>query len=413
MENTQTNKEIEFLENIYKLNGEDQKDWEKLNTEISKDIPNEEINSFIKNKLLTEPDNELNIDLVDYIMDKGSHSIIAEIFSKDFIDVFTDQTLANNKDNATIYQQTLFLLLKWSSNLLEDTDYYKVLTEKYNKYKDNEAMPFTRASFNTYFKYVKEESVKKEENNEVVELNFTPLEDPFGDTDKNLLCIEFPADEKFKNKYSDLQISEIDLSYSQLRSKTIIKDNSIHHKKSDNFEYMFEEIEAEDLNNEDENERISAKEITSTFKNYKNDPVMFQNKWKYKIDSLNKWIKEGKESKKFYDLKQGIRQIILIGLDEIELIKQNCIEIGDDEGRNQITNIKSDLEQTCYRYECLIQGKKLEKFKSAFNGNIKKYYFDRLSLLEDKECNGNNNINTNGEEPKKETKMKKLIKKWI
>jgi hypothetical protein len=143
---------------------------------------------------------------------------------------------------------------------------------------------------------------------------------------------------------------------------------------------------------------------TSTVKNYRSDPALFQNKWKEKISALNKWIKEGKASKNFDNLKQGISQI-LIGLDEIEEIILNCIKIGDEDGRVKVSNIKSDMEQTCYRFECLIQGKKVEKFKSAFDGNGKKYYFYKPNLLEE---NINMNINVIEQDQKKEKKMKKF-----
>lgn len=61
------------------------------------------------------------------------------------------------------------------------------------------------------------------------------------------------------------------------------------------------------------------------------------------------------------------------------------------------------MEQTCYRYECLYQGKKVEKFKSAFDGNVKKYYFNKEDLLED--SNIDNNV---VEDDKKEKKMKRF-----
>ena len=61
------------------------------------------------------------------------------------------------------------------------------------------------------------------------------------------------------------------------------------------------------------------------------------------------------------------------------------------------------MEQTCYRYECLLQGKKLEKFKSSFDGNAKKYYFYRPALLEEN-ITKINEI----EDEKKEKKMKKF-----
>ena len=103
---------------------------------------------------------------------------------------------------------------------------------------------------------------------------------------------------------------------------------------------------------------------------------------------------------------------ILIGLDENDEIIETCVKIEDDDGRNKISYIKSYMEQTeqtCYRYEYLIQGKKVEIFKSVFEGNIKKYYFYKPGLLEEK--NINIKYDKRWKKRKKMNKIGKTIKK--
>ena len=261
-----------------------------------------------------------------------------------------------------------------------------------------------------------------------------PSINPF-DENGELEDIDFPEGEVYPFIYSNLSKSEIPDYLRTLRSKSII-EYAENLQKLKNIEINEENIiHEESINESNSDNKItevnqqedyigksrtytsmtdffknvptptpSNPNYTSTVKNYRSDPALFQNKWKEKISALNKWIKEGKTSKNFDNLKQGISQI-LIGLDEIEEIILNCIKIGDEDGRVKVSNIKSDMEQTCYRFECLIQGKKVEKFKSAFDGNGKKYYFYKPNLLEE---NINMNINVIEQDQKKEKKMKKF-----
>ena len=267
-----------------------------------------------------------------------------------------------------------------------------------------------------------------------------PSINPF-DENGELEDIDFPEGEVYPFIYSNLSKSEIPDYLRTLRSKSIIEyaenlqklknieineeniihEESINESNSDNkitevnqqedyigksrtYTSMTDFFKNVNNNNYIPTPTPSNPNFTSTVKNYRSDPALFQNKWKEKISALNKWIKEGKASKNFDNLKQGISQI-LIGLDEIEEIILNCIKIGDEDGRVKVSNIKSDMEQTCYRFECLIQGKKVEKFKSAFDGNGKKYYFYKPNLLEE---NINMNINVIEQDQKKEKKMKKF-----
>jgi hypothetical protein len=183
------------------------------------------------------------------------------------------------------------------------------------------------------------------------------------------------------------------------KSRTVTNKNDFFNKNSNHNYNIYNNYNSFNPNSDPSNNIY-----TSTVKNYRSDPVLFQNKWKEKISTLNKWIKEGKAQKYFDNIKQGISQI-LIGLDEIEQIILNCIKIGDEDGRVKVSNIKSDMEQTCYRFECLIQGKKVEKFKSAFDGNGKKYYFNKSNLLEE---NINMNLDVIEQDLKKEKKMKRF-----
>ena len=428
MDNSIEEKNTKNIEDIYSLKGNNKELWESFKSDINKENQNDNIINFIKNKLLEDPNNKLNFDVIDYIIDKGSDEIIGKIFQKDFFDIFINKTIINNNENIKNQEIPLYLLQKWSNKFNEK---YKLLIEKYRELKNN-GITFPEIQIKTYEKYLQNENNNNENNIEnnnndnnigEIGLELYALDNPFEENNDNLYeNIDFPEDDKFENKFSNLRTSDIPSYFKCLRTKSIIESINSNDKENN-----------ENINNEESNENKDDKENknkieeekkkepeqkkntnmnvilntqnkynwTSTFQNYRENPLLFQNRWKEKISSLNKLIKEGKNSQNFVTLKEGIRQI-LIGYDEIEEIIMTCAKIGDDDGRNKVSYIKSDIEQVCYRYECLLQGKKVEKFKSAFDGNVKKYYFYKESLLQEDD----NNININDIEGQKKEKRR-------
>lgn len=434
MDNSTEEKDTKNIADIYSLKGNNKELWESLKLDINKENQNDNIINFIKNKILEDPNNKLNFDIIDYIIDKGSDIIIGKIFQKDFFDVLINKTIINNNENIKNKEIPLYLLQKWSNKFNEK---YKLLIEKYKEFKNN-GIIFPEIPIKTYEKYLQNETnnnknnIENNNNNDNniggVGLDLYALDNPFEDNNDNLYeNVDFPEDDKFENKFSNLRTSDIPSYFKYLRSKSIIENINSNDKENNeniNNEENNDNNENKD-NKENENKKEEEKKIepeqkkntntnmnvllntqnknnwTSTFQNYRQNPLLFQNRWKDKISSLNKLIKEGKNSKNFETLKEGIRQI-LIGYDEIEEIIMTCAKIGDDDGRNKLSYIKSDIEQVCYRYECLLQGKKVEKFKSAFDGNVKKYYFYKERLFEEDD----NNININDIEDQKKEKRR-------
>ena len=427
MDNSIEEKNTKNIEDIYSLKGNNKELWESFKSDINKENQNDNIINFIKNKLLEDPNNKLNLDVIDYIIDKGSDEIIGKIFQKDFFDIFINKTIINNNENIKNQEIPLYLLQKWSNKFNEK---YKLLIEKYRELKNN-GITFPEIQIKTYEKYLQNENNNEnniENNNNdnnigEIGLELYAMDNPFDENNDNLYeNIDFPEDDKFENKFSNLRTSDIPSYFKCLRTKSVIENINLNDKENN-----------ENINNEESNENKDDKENknkieeekkkepeqkkntnmnvilntqnkynwTSTFQNYRENPLLFQNRWKEKISSLNKLIKEGKNSQNFVTLKEGIRQI-LIGYDEIEEIIMTCAKIGDDDGRNKVSYIKSDIEQVCYRYECLLQGKKVEKFKSAFDGNVKKYYFYKENLLQEDD----NNININDIEGQKKEKRR-------
>jgi hypothetical protein len=113
-----------------------------------------------------------------------------------------------------------------------------------------------------------------------------------------------------------------------------------------------------------------------------------------RIELYNKWISDGELCYERKKLKDGIKSI----LDEskkIEYLLNKYSKDGNKEALEIILNIKSDMFQTCSRYEKFINNKSTEKFVSSFDGNKKKYSFKREKLFLDNNINANASVNNN------------------
>ena len=414
--------EIANLINIYSCHGKNKFYWELLLSDIRKQSVNSKITCYFTKKIEEQSEIDLTLNIIDYIIDNETNDNIITLFSyNDFVTNVLN-LLKINSDNL-IHEKILFLIRKWANQLKEK---YPIFMEKYNKLlNDGIKFPEENENFITYKIYF--------ENNEN---NFDNNGDLFNsEMDKYLYgSLEFP-DEEFDNQFSNLRTSEIADYFKYLnnsRKNTMekikrpskINDNNVINKdnvdknncnnnvtnivyninhdeknenstKSDNVKLDNNEIIEQNELNEKKNIKINEKNKTSikineiqssSFKNYRSDPLIFQKKWNEKIKELNNWINEGKKCKYFDNLREGIREF-LIGLNEIEDVILNCAKIGDDIGRNTVSNIKSDMQQTCYRFECLIKNKKVEKFKSASNGNAKKYTYNVETLFDEPEEN--------------------------
>ena len=150
-------------------------------------------------------------------------------------------------------------------------------------------------------------------------------------------------------------------------------------------------------------------------KNYQNnnpsqDIMQYKQNWLDKINLYNQLMNQGYSDYNKENLRNGI-QIILIELDNIPNIMFNNNRVEDQE---IILKIKSDMLQTCSRYEKFINNESYEGFFSAFDGNRCIYTFNKENLLLDKNSNQNykeiqNNIN---QEEKNRHKYVKELKKF-
>ena len=110
------------------------------------------------------------------------------------------------------------------------------------------------------------------------------------------------------------------------------------------------------------------------------DVISFKRDLGNKLLQLNKWIDAGKFNFNSNQLKQGIKLII----NEIPKCEHMMVQYQISNDRNGyaiVRNMKMDIEQTCSRYESLINDRIVEPFRSSFCGNSRQYYFNKCNLL--------------------------------
>ena len=110
------------------------------------------------------------------------------------------------------------------------------------------------------------------------------------------------------------------------------------------------------------------------------DIISFKQTLGNKLLQLNAWIDNGKFSFQSGNLKQGIIEIIN-EIPKCEYLMNRCQLNNDRRGYEVARNMKMDMEQTCFRYENLMNDRRVEQFRSSFTGNSRQYYFDKSALL--------------------------------
>ena len=114
--------------------------------------------------------------------------------------------------------------------------------------------------------------------------------------------------------------------------------------------------------------------------NYQNSDTYDVNYFKQTIGNrllqLNSWIDDGRYSFNSGKLKEGIIGIIN-ELPRCEYLMNRCQLNGDKRGYEVARNMRMDMEQTCARYEDLMNNRNVEPFRSSFFGNTRQYYFNK------------------------------------
>ena len=106
--------ELLNLENIFLFDGQNKADWDFFQKDITNEQFSEKIVASLLDYLTKQPQNELTLDVVDYVLDFGCPKIISLIAQKNFLDAVLN--LLKNETNAGVENQkkVIYLTQKWS-----------------------------------------------------------------------------------------------------------------------------------------------------------------------------------------------------------------------------------------------------------------------------------------------------------
>ena len=197
------------------------------------------------------------------------------------------------------------------------------------------------------------------------------IETPFGS--KNPLPKDEPKEnKKYETIYNNEFKSFMDLKYGFKKNN----NNAFNNNYNNNY-----------YNNNEENNYKFNNEINDNNQNQinnNNEPnnatYLFKNSWVVKISLYNQWMNQGSNDMNTEQLKSAIKKI-LNEFNEMESLLQKYNEKNDYESVSIILKLRSDMYQTCYRFERLITNQPYENFHSAFDGNIKVYNINKELIL--------------------------------
>ena len=154
---------ISFIQRIYDSNGKYIKEWKKFLFEIK--MQDSQICKEIKAKLeksLNDKNNiDLTCDIIDFIIDYGSESMIDLLIEKIFFDKFLGLLKKTTNSPKEIQKKVIFLLQKWKLKYEKIPKYS--LVEKYYEYLKKMDIRFPNSNYKieTYDKYISEEEIKQ------------------------------------------------------------------------------------------------------------------------------------------------------------------------------------------------------------------------------------------------------------
>ena len=411
--------EVQNLNNIYLSEGKIQENWRLFFEDMKNESYTENILLFLKNKIINHPENLITLDIIDLMIDYGSPKTLNLIAQKEFIKIILNLLKKTIKAGIENKKKVIYLIQKWAIKFSNNKN-YQIFQEYYKLLKTKGIIfPPENYRLSTYDKYIVKKNNQNIKNRQTNDLNKDNEED---DNDFRLL--------KSKNIINNNDINN-DNNYNNINNNNILnnnnfEDNSFNNDNNNDLVNVNNNINNDDNdidysnyfgndNNEEtdnpnnnqnndyninnQNNFNQEKPINRINDYYNSNPYYDENNELNHHQNLNdekifydSWIKKLNEYNGYIDeiyylknqnlkLKEGIKEI-LFTFPKIDIMINNCKEKRDNVGEKNLLNIKSDMEQTCDRYECLLRGKNIEPFMSILKGNTRKYYFNKNYLNE-------------------------------
>ena len=494
---------------IISSDGNNKEAWENLlNNIISNDSNiNNDIISNIYQFLIEKTKIEINLDILDFIVQYGSSSIIELFVNKNLSKQILELLKNNSKSSVNVQKKIIFLIQKWAKKYEKEKEQINsVFINNYKSLKKAGIMfPPDNFKMTTYEKYISDEEAQniinevKNENkfanpflSEMIETNikgekkiFTNEsclkkkldidneENPYNQDNKinnniknnnnfnnnsnnmdsrgmpgnnNIGLNEqksrypkFPS--QFKNdimnnlgknnntrknnnnnsknqfpNYNNSCNNNMNSNFNKINNNnnnnynrnnnynnyTNNYNNNINNNNSNN-NNNFNNINSLNYNRSNTNYYYNNNKIINNNKNFNNnfssqknnnlnDFISYKKTLGNRLLQLNSWIDESIYSANLCKLKEGIIEIIN-EMPKCENMMNKCKMNNDKKGYETYRNMKMDMEQTCARYEDLVNNRKVDPFRSSFFGNSRQYYFNKSQMFGNNKINVPNNFN--------------------
>ena len=397
-----SNFELININNIYSNNGNQKKDWENFIKDINNNSSNEQIIFLLQKSMKENPQNEITVDIIDLIVDYGSPQILNLIAQKQFLDSFLNLLKSETKAGVENQKKVIYLTQKWATKFGNNPS-FSIFRDNFNFLKGNGiAFPPDNFVMKTYDKFISQEEIKNSllNNQNNTNNNFNPYNINSSNNQSNNNSNNFYTnyDQNIQNNNQKVINPFENNNSNQNDGFPMGNNNNDDFPRNNNYNnnYNFNNSNSGQINNPynaynsfDNNNNNFCYQQSNSYSygnnnNYSNnttDPNTLVETWRQKVKTYNGYIEEGKFSYHAIKLKEGIKEI----LNSFQTIENAMNQCFSDNIRRNLANVKSDMEQTCYRYQCLRNDKKVEPFQSAFDGNSRKYFFDANNMFKEKE----------------------------
>ena len=337
--------------------------------------------NYIFNSISIQPNNILNLDILDFVIDFGANTYINPLNDQNFL--FTLINLLKKKYNTSeeLQKELIYLIQKWAKKYYNHP-FFINFKECYN-YLGNKGIVFPPDNIvvPTYSKYVTKNDLESVNDNNLYQ--------------------SYQYDNPFNNKNNFIS-SSINNNNNNFGNFNNFNDNNVNnsnninninnYNNNNNMNQSFNPYEDQNLNDINGKYNISFQENVN--------PLELKTKWENDLYEYNNWIDFGKYSFYANQLKAKMIEIINI-LPKIENLINRYTYSNEDSYKEIILGIRNNMEQTLYRYKRIMNGENTEKYKSFFEGNKKRYYVNtNINSFFNQTKQEVHKVNYNVEEPK-------------
>ena len=426
--------------------------WNKILDNVNNSEDNSQFINYIKNLLINQPNNELTLDILDFIIHHGNIRIISLIAEKNIMVHFINLLKKEVNANINIQMKVIYLVQKWAFKFNKDINsVFPIFNDIYEHLIDNGIVfPPLDNHIETYDKFIKDYEVVKIDNkrkseNDLKKNLLSTYNNPFANNDDSESFLsDFSLLNKFEEKIPnpvimdnnahnpyDIFLNEnnsnnknINNTYESNKTKNQQLTKDYNNKNIENT--IFKNNNNNNYNLKVENQKINNNINNNPFINYnknKNniinpymsaiiskdkdnnyndilgkgipEPIIEKNKWCEKIKYYNNLIDKERGGICYNDnLRYGMQEFSeKIGM--INLLISKYSIANDFNTRDMFIKVRNDMEMTLFRYNQLLSNKKVIPFYSAFDGNKQRYdenYYSENYYCQD---NINEKINEN------------------